>query len=317
VYRFWDVVTGPILEALGPKVVVEIGSDHGPNTKKLLEYCHEHGATLHAIDPLPKYDVEEWQREHGERLVFHKALSLEALPTIADADAVLIDGDHNWYTVYNELREIEARAQAASRPFPLIMMHDVGWPYARRDGYYDPESIPEEYRQPHEKRGLAPGSSELSKEGGYNSTVDNAIVEGGPRNGVLTAVEDFLRETDREIEFLRLEGLHGIAVLLPQPLKAQNPELAAVVDSLRPTPVVARYVELLERARLDSEIGRVLAESRRHDADVRRQAADARRQELLRRNEDLKLYIETIQNTWGWQIASGLGNLGRKVRKGR
>jgi hypothetical protein len=317
VYRFWDVVTGPILEALGPKVLVEIGSDHGPNTKRLLEYCREHGATLHVIDPLPKYDVEEWQREHGERLVFHRALSLEALPTIEDADAVLIDGDHNWYTVYNELREIEARAEATSRPFPLIMMHDVGWPYARRDGYYDPENIPEEYRQPHEKRGLAPGSSELLKRGGYNSTVDNAIEEGGPRNGVLTAVEDFLRESGREIELLRLEGLHGIAVLIPEPLKAQNPKLAAVVDSLRPTPVVARYVGLLERERLDSEIGRVVAETRRHEADVRRQESDARRQELVRRNEDLKRQIDDIKNSRSWQLADRLNRLRSGIRRDR
>ena len=31
---------------------------------------------------------------------------------------------------------------------PLLMLHDIGWPLARRDGYYAPERIPAEHRQP-------------------------------------------------------------------------------------------------------------------------------------------------------------------------
>ena len=41
------------------------------------------------------------------------------------------------------------------------MLHDVGWPHARRDDYFAPELIPEEYRQPTiEGGGLFPGISE-------------------------------------------------------------------------------------------------------------------------------------------------------------
>jgi hypothetical protein len=71
------------------------------------------------------------------------------------------------------------------------MFHDVGWPLARRDTYHAPERIPAEHRQP-----LAPNSG-LSSEPGF---IDDrpfawtASREGGPHNGCLTAVEDFVDE---------------------------------------------------------------------------------------------------------------------------
>ena len=109
--RFWDIVIEPVAEILQPETIIEVGSDHGDNTRNLLEFCEENDATLHVIDPLPKYEVSEWQERYGDRLVFHRALSLEALPAIDRMDLVLIDGDHNWYTVFNELKLIEQRCK--------------------------------------------------------------------------------------------------------------------------------------------------------------------------------------------------------------
>ena len=71
-------------------------------------------------------------------------------------DVVLIDGDHNWYTVFNELRLIEEMSRLKGFPMPLVMFHDIGWPYGRRDMYYNPSDIPEEFRQPIGKGGLMP-----------------------------------------------------------------------------------------------------------------------------------------------------------------
>ena len=64
--RFWETVIEPVLEAVQPKTIVEIGSDQGGNTENLLEFCRKTGSTLHVIDPDPGYDVSEWQREYGE-----------------------------------------------------------------------------------------------------------------------------------------------------------------------------------------------------------------------------------------------------------
>ncbi len=78
-------------------------------------------------------------------------------------------------------------------------MHDVGWPYGRRDLYYAPDQIPEEFRQPYRRAGMRPGPRSCSSTGGINPTMCNAELEGGPRNGVMTALDDFLAEYDRPV----------------------------------------------------------------------------------------------------------------------
>src|SRR3990172_3274569 len=155
-HRFWPSIIQPLLVRLRPKVVVEIGCGEGLNTKNLLEFCAASGSVLHAIDPSPGFDVGTWQEEHGDRLVFHRGNSLKALPEVGPMDAVLIDGDHNWYTVFHELKLIERLSREHHHGFPLVMLHDIGWPYGRRDMYYDPETIPEEYRQPYLRKGMRP-----------------------------------------------------------------------------------------------------------------------------------------------------------------
>ena len=258
-FAFWNTITEPILEILRPEVVVEVGSESGSNTRKLLEFCEGHGATLHAVDPAPNFDVAGLRERYGDHLVFHEALSLDALARIDRFDVVLLDGDHNWYTVYNELKLIEKGCERSSRPFPLVMLHDIDWPYGRRDLYYNPETIPEEYRQPHETRGMKPGHPELVEAGGMNPGVSNATSEGGPRNGVLTGIEDFLEESDHGLTFTRLHGLHGLGILTPPALEEQNPKLANFLALLRFHPTVAGHVERLEEER----IGLVLARSER------------------------------------------------------
>jgi len=126
-------------------------------------------------------------------------------------DCILIDGDHNWYTVFNELNLI--RQRALLRPGGVIFFHDVGWPYGRRDLYYQPDTIPAQYRLPFKRKGVLRGQSALAETGGGNSHLCNAIREGGPRNGVLTAVEDFLAQHPSEYQFCRIRVQHGLGIL--------------------------------------------------------------------------------------------------------
>ena len=141
-----------------------------------------------AIDPLPQPELDELDRKRDDVTVVRET-SLDALRAIELPDAVVIDGDHNYYTVSEELRLIGERAGEGA--LPLLLFHDVGWPHARRDAYYAPELIPERERQPlHEGGGLFPG---------VRGTVPGAlpykwiaVEEGGERNGVLTAIEDFV-----------------------------------------------------------------------------------------------------------------------------
>lgn len=274
-YSFWDTVIAPALEALEPETLVEIGSEQGMNTANLLDFCRERGCKLHVIDPLPKYDADAWQRQYGEKLVVHQDLSLNALPRVGRFEAVLIDGDHNWYTVLNELRIIERRCAEFQQPFPLVFLHDIGWPYGRRDLYYDPDSIPEAYRKLYEQKGLRLDSSQPVAEGGINPGLYNAVRENGSHNGVLTAIEDFLEESRERPEFIKLPGLHGLGMLIPED-KKQNEALAKHLDSLRLTPAALSYLETVEESRIWALIRASEAETRARRQDLKDQLAAMR-----------------------------------------
>ena len=112
----WELAIRPLLEAARPRTIVEVGIGKGATTRRLLAYAVEHGAVVHAIDPRPELDVGELRRDYGVALVHHQERSLLALDRIEDPDVVLLDGDHNWYTVVNELRLLAARAPR--RPLP-------------------------------------------------------------------------------------------------------------------------------------------------------------------------------------------------------
>ena len=201
----------PIFEGIGAKNIVEIGSEDGINTKNILEYCLKNDAHLDAIDPFPNFDVDGFKQEYGHRFDFYKDLSLNRLPLLNDFDGILLDGDHNWFTVYNELKIIEEKFE--DKDFPLIFLHDVGWPYARRDLYYNPDNIPPLYRQPYKKLGILPEETSLQEAGGINNTLYNSIYENTPKNGVLTAVEDFIKESGHEFIFKNIPAFFGLGIL--------------------------------------------------------------------------------------------------------
>jgi hypothetical protein len=188
--------------------ICEIGASTGENTGKILEMA---GVSLTIIDPC--LDADLMSRYGGdERVALHKGISLDVLPGLTEPfDCFLIDGDHNWYTVYNELRIIEERGLL--KDGGAIFFHDVCWPYARRDMYYQPELIPREFIRPYQQKGIIRGKGELSNESDFNATHYNAVSEDGPRNGVLTAIEDFLKEHKDDFRFFRIRVEFGLGVL--------------------------------------------------------------------------------------------------------
>lgn len=211
--RFWHTVLQPILDIVQPGTVLEIGADTGINTKNVLDYCSSRDCKLISIDPRPLFDVEAYKTQYGEKFSLIENLSLNVISTLNNIDVVFEDGDHNWYTVYNELKEIEARF---GEKFPVVVFHDTAWPYGRRDMYYNPSTIPDAYIQPITKRGLKYGESGLLERNGMNIHLDNALQEGGERNGVLTAIEDFLAESTVDLNTQSFSALNGLTVLYPK-----------------------------------------------------------------------------------------------------
>jgi hypothetical protein len=177
-------------DAAQVRSVVEVGALFGDLTDVLVQWAAARGATVGAVDPSPRETLVALAEAHPE-LELLRETSLEVLPRIPLPDAVILDGDHNWWTVSEELRLISERAPGAE--LPLLVLHDVAWPHGRRDDYFAPELIPAEARHPlvGEGRGIIPGDSG-AHEGRGLPYPKSARHEGGPRNGVLTAVEDFV-----------------------------------------------------------------------------------------------------------------------------
>ena len=160
-FPLWDVAIAPVLHAAHARRVVEIGALRGETTDRMLDDLGP-DAELHVIDPEPAFDPAEHERRFPGRYQFHRGLSLDVLPTLGPIDAALIDGDHNWYTVYNELRLLAEGARRHGTDLPVLILHDVLWPYGRRDLYYAPERIPAEFRQPYARAGMNPGAKRLT-----------------------------------------------------------------------------------------------------------------------------------------------------------
>jgi SAM-dependent methyltransferase len=224
-FRFFPFVIQPAFEDISAREVVEIGCWYGFHTRLLAEYCKRVGGRCHVIDPTPLVDIDVYEQNYAGHIEFHEAVSLEALKAIPTADVVLVDGDHNWYTVYNELLLIDQHVRRADGELPLMIFHDVGFPYGRRDLYYTPELIPEEYRQPYATKGMLLGQNELAEQGGLNPQLYNALHEGGPQNGVLTAVEDFMAQSQHELELTMLPVNFGLAFLGTRSFLNQHPAL--------------------------------------------------------------------------------------------
>ncbi len=232
IFPFWEIVIAPLVRAVGPSRVVEIGALRGDTTTSLLGSL-DADVRLHVIDPVPQFDPAEHERRFRGEYVFHGDTSLNVLPTLEPVDVALIDGDHNWYTVYNELGILESQAGDAQQVPPVFVLHDVSWPYGRRDGYYAPEQIPEQFRQPNAQLGLERGNTGLCAQGGLNAHVWNAEHEGGQRNGVRTALEDFLDGHASEFRSVVLDFHVGLAVVVPIDRLARRPELSLLLDRMQ------------------------------------------------------------------------------------
>ena len=177
-------------DAAGVRSVIEVGAERGRLTQELLRWAAPGRARVTAIEPAPISDLLELVAEHPELEVVEET-SLEALERLPIADAIVLDGDHNYYTLSNELRLIAERASEGR--VPLLMFHDVCWPLARRDQYAAPDRIPAEHRHAYgEDIRLVPGNEGTVERGLPFEW--GALEEGGPANGVMSAIEDLMAE---------------------------------------------------------------------------------------------------------------------------
>jgi hypothetical protein len=255
------------LDAAGARSLAEVGAFHGKSTRELLAWAQRSGARVLAIDPTPEPALRELAAERVDLELIERT-SIEALADL-DVDAVILDGDHNYYTLSEELRLIPSRRP--ERELPLLVFHDIGWPLARRDAYYAPERIPAEHRQPLARNVyLVPGEPGTVDGGMPFACV--AAREGGPGNGILTAIEDFTAERE-QLVFASVPAFFGIGFAWDR----RAPWASAVAEVLAPwdrNPVLER----LEANRLRQMSERYRITKLLDDLEARSEARD----ELLR-----------------------------------
>ena len=249
-HRLFATVVRPLLESVNARTVVEVGAGSGRLTRRLLE---ETPAFVHAVDPAPSFDPDALA-PGPDRLALHEDRSLCVLRGLPAIDLAILDGDPNWYTVVNELRLLAAEKRGHRDPLPVIVVHNVGWPFGRRDGYYDPDAIPEAWRSPHAALGLVPGHAAPSADG--LALVPHVGLEDRlPNSGVRTALDDFLGADPERWRFTELPGLYGVGVLASQDRLAADPALMEVLDGFERVEFLASHVGRVERERIVALLG--------------------------------------------------------------
>lgn len=229
--EFSDLIFGS-LQCAGARHIVEIGAEHGGMSHLLADYASAVEGHLTSIDPAPQQAFVDWAA--ATPVVTHIAApSLEVIDDLRDVDAWVIDGDHNYYTVLHELLSIDAVCTRDGKPL-LAFLHDVSWPTGRRDMYYAPERIPAAFRHRHEfGAGAMLDRVDLVPGQGFRGDSCWAMANrsGGPRNGVLTAVEDFIARVGsagRTLAFAHIPAVFGLGVVFDVDA-AWSADVAAIV----------------------------------------------------------------------------------------
>ncbi|NLT23699.1 MAG: class I SAM-dependent methyltransferase [Syntrophorhabdus sp.] len=248
---FWPDLVEPLLRCSNALNLLEIGAYRGDNTRLLEGYCALHAGRLTVVEPTVLPSLREIV-DRSDRIELFEGTSHDALSILGGAvDAVMLEGDLNYYAVYHDLLGIEAMAARLGAFFPVIFLRATGWPYARRDMYYNPSGLPVDAVNTYHWEGVSPWSQDLVA-GMINYPYANADREGGPRNGVLTAAEDFVQATDLALKILTFPIHNGLSVIWPA---------GSAVDGFMEEQIGAnlfiRLLETVELARLNGIISRL------------------------------------------------------------
>ena len=260
-------IWGACFGAAEVKSVIEVGAERGRLTQELLKWAAPSGASVTAIEPEQMDDLKELVDEYPDLEIVEET-SLDALGHLPIADAVVLDGDHNYYTLSNELSLIAERSER----FPLLVFHDVCWPLARRDQYAAPDRIPPEERHPFgEDIKLVPGNPGTAVRGLPFEW--GALKEGGPRNGVMTAIEDFMDERDG-LRLAVIPIFFGCGLMWPESA-SWSEAITRIVEPWDRNPVLerlerTRVTQLVQRHSREQEIDARFAHTRKLEEAVRR-----------------------------------------------
>jgi len=314
----------PCLDIAGARTVVEVGAEEGTFTRRLVAWAEKRDATVYCVEPAPPPALREMCGASGA-VELVEQLSPRALEELGRADVYVVDGDHNHYTVSRELEAIEAKSVSGGLD-ALVLLQDIGWPWGRRDLYYAPDTLPHDAVHPHTyEHGVTLDVSGVA-DGGFRGEGEFAVAleEGGPANGVLTAVEDFMESRD-ELVLSQVPSVFGLGVLYP----VSAPYREAIAGFLAPfddNPLLRRleenrlrlYLKVLELQDVNTELHRQLdgLHLRVRDVDTENRALWARLAELESRSGLMADEMANLLNSRAFALGERLSTVTRRRGKG-
>ena len=193
-FNFYDVDIIPfILKEFKVKKVVLTDLYDGKIYGELLNYANNNNLSIITINSNKNIESD------------YNDIALNILPTLNDYEAIFINDDPNWYTIFNELNIIKKN----NKEFPLVFICNNIFPHKKRDSYKNPDVIPDEFKNEFSRQLF------LSDDIKIKDNFYHAIKENTPKNGVLTAIDDFL-EINKSIGIMDIKFIDGITILYPK-----------------------------------------------------------------------------------------------------
>ena len=260
--------------------VVEVGVESGAVSGV---YAELGASSVYCVDPQPTEELRANLAGNDALHVVEKS-SPEVFTDLPLADLYVLDGDHNYAVVSQELHWILAHA-----PDAVVVLHDVLWPCSRRDLYYEPSPLSSKDKHPASSDGPTVWHDDLTPAGFVGlHAFTSSVHAGGERNGVLTAVEDALSQAhDDEWHFELIPAVFGMGVVVRQ----TSPSASRLIDSLRPYSG-SRLLAAMENNRiaLYTRLLQFQYEAARHagDADKLADSISAQRREIEALEADLE-----------------------------
>jgi hypothetical protein len=312
--------------------VLEVGVESG----QVSSIYTELGASkVYCIDPYPTTELRETLAKNP-KLELVERPSPQVLAELPAADLYVLDGDHNYAVLHGELTYLLKHA-----PDAVIALHDVLWPWSRRDLYYEPTLLTGDAK--HEvsfEDGPTIWHDELTPAGfvGHGS-YSVAVEAGGERNGVLTAIEDAIAEAEDDWLFVIVPAVFGMGVMVrknapfaKKMLDALKPYTSSKLLAMMENNRIAMYTRVLQlqyeavaaaenHDRFAEEIARQRLEIERLHGDLARQSHELQvlrdqNAELQRHLRDPDLAAEPNIGTVLHQLSRVAGKQLRKARNG-
>jgi hypothetical protein len=106
----------------------------------------------------------------------------------------------------------------------------------------------------------------------FNWPYANAKKKGGSANGVLTAIEDFIKDSELNLKFFSLLLNHGLSILYLENSEVQN----FIRANLLPPPLLERFLETFELVRIngiDRRLQRKIEQRKDYEARMKEHGA--------------------------------------------